>query len=75
MVNELETLPQSYGKNRTLLWLRAYEEFDKQATSLWDFVRFNDNPNKSFKLGFENLDFFLSQLNYPPGIKTEFNEK
>lgn len=73
MVNELETLPQSYGKNRTLLWLRAYEEFDQQASNLWNFVGFNDQ-NK-YQPDFGNLDFFLRQLNYPPGIKTEIDKK
>lgn len=74
MVNELESLPNSYGKNRTLLWLRIYEEFDKKLGSFWNFFGFNSN-NNSYKLDFENLDFFLRQLNYPPGIKTEINSK
>jgi hypothetical protein len=64
MVGELEAMPESYGKNRTLLWLRTYENMDEAATSLLSVFGFKH------KYSYSNVDFFLQQAGYPPTIKT-----
>jgi hypothetical protein len=64
MVDELEQLPESYGKNRTFLWLRAYEKMDEELAQSLDFFGFKYHPSYS------NVDFFLEQIGNPPTIKT-----
>lgn len=65
MVEELESLPESYGKDRTLLWLRNYEAMDKKASDLFSSLGFSVNHVPSY----DNLDFFLEKAGYPPIIK------
>jgi hypothetical protein len=64
MIERLESLPESYGKNRTLLWLRAYEKMDEETTKMLSFFGYKYFPSYS------NLDFFLDQIGNPPTIKT-----
>lgn len=52
MVNTLENLPESYGANRTILWLRAYENFDKQTNQLWEFFGL---PSTNYRPTYHNL--------------------
>uniref|UniRef100_A0A915D3S9 SSD domain-containing protein n=1 Tax=Ditylenchus dipsaci TaxID=166011 RepID=A0A915D3S9_9BILA len=72
MVGTLEQIPESYGQNRTILWLRAFEAFDQKTSQLWEFIGMQ--APKNYTPSYENLDFFLQQLNYPPTIKMEADE-
>lgn len=67
MVEELEALPESYGKDRTLLWLRAYEEMDRHASGLFSFLGFGE---EKYTPSLDNLEFFLDKIGHPPTIKT-----
>jgi hypothetical protein len=68
MVNELEQLPQSYGKDRTQLWLRNYESMDYEAAKLLSYVGYD---LKRYVPTYENVEFFLEQIGNPPSIKTK----
>jgi len=65
MVGELEELPESYGPNRTLLWLRPYLDFDREISKLWGLVGFE----QAYSPSLDNLEFFLDQIGHPPTIK------
>uniref|UniRef100_A0A7E4W4C6 SSD domain-containing protein n=1 Tax=Panagrellus redivivus TaxID=6233 RepID=A0A7E4W4C6_PANRE len=65
MVEELEELPESYGKDRTLLWLRNYEDIDRQTSDLFSSIGFGQSK---YVPSYDNLDFFLETLGYPPSI-------
>lgn len=69
MVSALEALPESWGPNRTLLWLRAYEQFDRRYSALWSALGFG--TRREYRLSLDNLGFFLAQLQNPPTVKTE----
>uniref|UniRef100_A0AC35GK39 SSD domain-containing protein n=1 Tax=Panagrolaimus sp. PS1159 TaxID=55785 RepID=A0AC35GK39_9BILA len=59
MVEELESMPESYGKDRTLLWLRHYEEMDRHASKLFSFLGFG---SENYKPTLDYLDFFLDTI-------------
>ncbi|KAH7731674.1 Patched family protein [Aphelenchoides avenae] len=71
MVGELESIPESHGHNRTLLWLRPYEKLDRSLAEMYASVGYYD-MNKYIP-SYENLDFFLQQAKYPPTIKHRTN--
>ena len=73
LVAQLEMLPESWGQSRTLLWLRAYEEFDRKNAQFWHSLGFGRGKNgtKEYKLNLDNLDFFMAQIGNPPTVKTE----
>uniref|UniRef100_A0A914Z8X5 SSD domain-containing protein n=1 Tax=Panagrolaimus superbus TaxID=310955 RepID=A0A914Z8X5_9BILA len=66
MVEELESMPESYGKDRTLLWLRHYVEMDRHTSKLFSFLGFG---SENYIPTLDNLDFFLDKIGYPPTIK------
>lgn len=66
MIEELEALPESYGKDRTMLFLRNFEEVDKKAIKLLSSIGFGSGE---YKPSYDNLDFFLEKIGYPPTIK------
>ncbi|CAD5214420.1 unnamed protein product [Bursaphelenchus okinawaensis] len=68
MVSELEALPPSYGSNRTLLWLRAFEKFDYETTQLFGYLGYNTSD---YSLSYTNLDLFLDYAEHPAAIKTK----
>lgn len=72
MVSDLEDLPESYGRNRTLLWLIPYEALDQQMAEFMGFFGYNTT---AYIPTYENLDFFLEHAGYPPTIKTRKNAK
>ncbi|CAD5220555.1 unnamed protein product [Bursaphelenchus xylophilus] len=67
MVSELEHLPPSYGRNRTLLWLRAFEKFDYETSQLFGYLGYNTS---NYSLSYTNLDLFLDYADHPAFIKT-----
>lgn len=52
MVENLEELPESYGANRTILWLRAYEHFDRESSKLWEYFGM---PSYNYIPDYKNL--------------------
>uniref|UniRef100_A0A1I8B6C5 SSD domain-containing protein n=1 Tax=Meloidogyne hapla TaxID=6305 RepID=A0A1I8B6C5_MELHA len=69
MLSELEALPESWGSNRTLLWLRPYEEFDRKNNHFWQSLGFG--PKGNYKFSLDNLPFFLNSIGNPPTVKFE----
>ncbi|KAI6188144.1 Patched-related protein 9 [Aphelenchoides besseyi] len=66
MVTELEELPESYGRDRTLLFLRTYEKMDWEAANLLSYVGYNLS---SYEPTYDNLEFFLEKIGQPSTIK------
>uniref|UniRef100_A0A914MG56 SSD domain-containing protein n=1 Tax=Meloidogyne incognita TaxID=6306 RepID=A0A914MG56_MELIC len=71
MVAELEGLPESWGPNRTLLFLRPYEEFDKKNAHFWQSLGLG--PKGKYKFSLDNLPFFMNSIGNPPTVKYEKN--
>ncbi|KAF7639517.1 SSD domain-containing protein [Meloidogyne graminicola] len=69
MVSELENLPESWGSNRTLLWLRSYEKFDRKIDQFWN--SFGLGLKNKYKPSLDNLPYFLNKLGNPPTVKLE----
>lgn len=67
MVAQLESLPESWGPARTLLWLRSFDLFDRRAHSFWRSLGFG--RHQPFRPSYHNLAFFLDQIGHPPTIK------
>ncbi|KAI6240930.1 Patched-related protein 9 [Aphelenchoides fujianensis] len=61
--NRTDSFPESYGQNRTLLWLRTYEKMDYEAANLLSFVGYNMT---SYTPTYANVEFFLEQIGNPP---------
>ncbi|TKR78121.1 hypothetical protein L596_018980 [Steinernema carpocapsae] len=75
MVTDLEELPESYNRDRTVLWLIAYEKFDRSVhgvNQLLNLLTLNDAVE--YQPSFNNLQTFLDQLLHPPIIKYEMSE-
>uniref|UniRef100_A0A914D296 Uncharacterized protein n=1 Tax=Acrobeloides nanus TaxID=290746 RepID=A0A914D296_9BILA len=72
MVTSLESLPESYGRNRTLLWLIPYEKLDRQTADLMEYFGYDKNK---YVPSYDNLDFFLEYAGYPPTIRFKKDEK
>lgn len=68
MVSELEGLPPSYGPDRTLLFLRPFERFDKETANLFSYLGYNTSNHE---LSYTNLDTFLETIGKPATIKTK----
>ncbi|RCN48704.1 patched family protein [Ancylostoma caninum] len=67
MVNQLETVEGAYGRNRTMLFLDAYERFDKKVT---DMTRsFFLVPDQEYKPSLHNMQFWLDKVGNPPSIR------
>uniref|UniRef100_A0A1I8AQY2 SSD domain-containing protein n=1 Tax=Steinernema glaseri TaxID=37863 RepID=A0A1I8AQY2_9BILA len=72
MVSELEALPESYSRERTVLWLVAYEKYDRSVhgvNQLFEMLALNDAAE--YRPSYSNLETFLEQLLHPPIIKYE----
>lgn len=68
MVEELEGQKPSYGPNRTLLWLRVFEQFDWETAQLFSYLGYNASQ---YQLSYTNLDVFLDQIGRPPTVKVK----
>ena len=73
MVSELESIPESHGSDRTLLWLRPYEKLDRSIAEMYAGVGYYDMDK--YVPSYANLDFFLQQAKYPPTIKHRMSAK
>ncbi|KAK0422054.1 hypothetical protein QR680_007336 [Steinernema hermaphroditum] len=75
MVSDLEELPESYSRDRTVLWLVAYEKYDRSVhgvNQLFNMLTLSDASE--YQPSYSNLGSFLEQLLHPPIIKYEPNE-
>uniref|UniRef100_A0A915LQA8 SSD domain-containing protein n=1 Tax=Meloidogyne javanica TaxID=6303 RepID=A0A915LQA8_MELJA len=70
-LSELEGLPESWGPNRTLLFLRPYEEFDKKNAHFWQSLGLG--PKGKYNFSLDNLPFFMNSIGNPPTVKYEKN--
>lgn len=73
MVTSLESVPNSYGRQWTLLFLKAYEMFDQKIFSFLHAFGFSGQNH--YIPSYDNLGYFLRQIRNPPMIKTKQNEK
>ncbi|VDM21295.1 unnamed protein product [Wuchereria bancrofti] len=72
MIRSLEALPNSYGPNRTMIFLKAYEDFDRKVYNLFNILGITGQEN--FTPSYDNLPIFLDHIKNPPFIKMS-NEK
>ncbi|KAF8359949.1 ptr-11 [Pristionchus pacificus] len=70
MLNELESISGVYGRERTMLWLKEYEAFDRRIHSLTEGVySFFLADGAEYSPSFKNLPTFLSFLDNPAQIQ------
>ncbi|MFH4973974.1 hypothetical protein AB6A40_000683 [Gnathostoma spinigerum] len=62
MVSELEALPESYGREQTILWLKTYEKFDRDLFDIYHSVGFVSNS--SYTPSYDNLYAFMDLFEY-----------
>ncbi|KAK5965667.1 Sterol-sensing domain and Patched family-containing protein, partial [Trichostrongylus colubriformis] len=67
MMSDLEHVNGAYGNNRTLLFLNAYEKFDKKVTEMTRSLFLA--PEMEYKPSLHNLQFFLDRIGNPPSVK------
>ncbi|KAK5976971.1 hypothetical protein GCK32_019437, partial [Trichostrongylus colubriformis] len=67
MMSDLEHVNGAYGNNRTLLFLNAYEKFDKKVTDMTRSLFLA--PEMEYKPSLHNLQFFLDRIGNPPSVK------
>lgn len=72
MVRAVETVPNSYGSNRTMLFLRTYEDFDRKIFNLLHL--FGISGQERFNPSYDNLPLFLDRIDNPPSIKMRTDE-
>ncbi|KAM3723201.1 Patched-related protein [Dirofilaria immitis] len=73
MIRSLEAVPNSYGSNRTMIFLKIYEDFDRKIYSLLHMLGMTDQ--ESFTPSYDNLPAFLDHIHNPPFIKMRIDEK
>lgn len=73
MIRNLEAIPNSYGANRTMIFLQTYEDFDRKIYNFFNMLGIGDQ--KDFKPSYDNLPMFLDHIHNPPFIKTRIDEK
>ncbi|GMT20234.1 hypothetical protein PFISCL1PPCAC_11531, partial [Pristionchus fissidentatus] len=70
MLNELETIPGVYGRERTMLWMKEYEAFDRRLHSFTESISsFFLGEATEYSPSFKNLPTFLSFLDNPAQIQ------
>ncbi|XGW18024.1 hypothetical protein V3C99_002545 [Haemonchus contortus] len=67
MVSQLEHVNGAYGKDRTMLFLNAYEKFDKKVTQMTRALFLA--PETEYKPSLHNLQYWLDRVGNPPSIK------
>ena len=72
MISKLEDLPESYGRNRTLLWLIPYERLDRQTAELLEYFGYDKDK---YVPTYDNVDFFLDFADHPPSIRYKKDEQ
>ncbi|KHN83637.1 Patched-related protein 9 [Toxocara canis] len=73
MVSSLESVRFSYGRERTVLFLKAYEKFDRTT---FEFLNaFGFTGETQYSPSYDNLPFFLNQIHNPPNIKVTRDQK
>uniref|UniRef100_A0A915AY64 SSD domain-containing protein n=1 Tax=Parascaris univalens TaxID=6257 RepID=A0A915AY64_PARUN len=73
MVTSLESVRFSYGRNRTLLFLKAYEKFDRKTFDV--LSAFGLIAETHYSPSYDNLPFFLKQIDNPPTIQITRDER
>lgn len=73
MIRSLEAIPNSYGPNRTMLFLPTYEDFDRKIYNFFNMLGMENR--KHFTPSYDNLPMFLDYIHNPPFIKTRIDEK
>ncbi|GMR42762.1 hypothetical protein PMAYCL1PPCAC_12957, partial [Pristionchus mayeri] len=70
MLNELESVSGVYGRERTMLWLKEYEEFDRRLHSFTESITsLFLAETTEYQPSFKNLPTFLSFLDNPAQIQ------
>uniref|UniRef100_A0A5S6PMJ0 SSD domain-containing protein n=3 Tax=Brugia TaxID=6278 RepID=A0A5S6PMJ0_BRUMA len=72
MIRSLEAIPNSYGPNRTMIFLKTYEDFDRKIYNFFNMLGIADQ--EKFTPSYDNLPIFLDHIKNPPFIKMN-NEK
>lgn len=77
MVAELENIPGAYGRDRTLLFLTPYVEFDKKVfgedlplklyIKIWSMTQILHGETE-FVPSIHNLGYWLDQIGMPPNV-------
>ncbi|OZC09552.1 hypothetical protein X798_03510, partial [Onchocerca flexuosa] len=73
MIRSLEAVPNSYGSNRTMVFLKQYEDFDRKMYSFLHILGMTNQ--ESFTPSYDNLPTFLDHIHNPPFIKMRIDEK
>lgn len=73
MVTSLESVRFSYGRNRTLLFLKAYEKFDRKTFDV--LSAFGLIGETHYSPSYDNLPFFLEQIDNPPTVQITRDQK
>ena len=73
MVSALERVPQSYGRERTLLFLKSYEEFDRKTFDFYQLFGMVDADE--FTPSYDNLAFYLAQTGTNVTVRLESDDK
>ncbi|VDK65262.1 unnamed protein product [Onchocerca ochengi] len=73
MIRSLEAVPNSYGSNRTMVFLKTYEDYDRKIYSFLHMLGLTNQ--ESFTPSYDNLPTFLDHIHNPPFIKMRVDEK
>ncbi|CAG9536764.1 unnamed protein product [Cercopithifilaria johnstoni] len=73
MIRSLEAVPNSYGPNRTMVFLQIYEDFDRKICNFFNMLGMGDQND--FTPSYDNLPIFLNHFHNLPFIKTRIDEK
>uniref|UniRef100_A0A0K0F7M8 SSD domain-containing protein n=1 Tax=Strongyloides venezuelensis TaxID=75913 RepID=A0A0K0F7M8_STRVS len=70
MINKIETLDETYGRNKSLLLLDKYEEFDRKTHQIYNFLGIVDN---NYTLNYHNMKYFINNILKTERIKFDEN--
>ncbi|VDD87303.1 unnamed protein product [Enterobius vermicularis] len=73
MVTELEKVPQSYGRNHTLLFLKSYEAFDRKTFDFYEL--FGLAGSTEFVPSYKNLAFYLEEVKVKAVVRMGVDEQ
>uniref|UniRef100_A0A915PIF6 SSD domain-containing protein n=1 Tax=Setaria digitata TaxID=48799 RepID=A0A915PIF6_9BILA len=73
MIRNVEAIPNSYGPNQTIVFLKIYEDFDRKMHDL--FYTLGIVSQEYFMPSYDNLPIFLEHIRNPPFIKMKSDEK
>ncbi|KAL4002759.1 Patched family protein [Acanthocheilonema viteae] len=73
MIRSLEAVPNSYGSNGTITFLKTYEEFDRKIYNFFNML--GVGGQNDFTPSYDNLPMFLDHIHKSPFIKTRVDEK